>query len=81
MNKLDKSIDSPIIARIGAEHRLMNMVFLRLGYSTESDIGTGISLGLGLKLSKYFFDMSFLPWEGLGNTISGSFYIKFLEEE
>ncbi|MEW6006952.1 MAG: PorV/PorQ family protein [bacterium] len=79
--ELDKSIDSDVILRLGFENVLMNKVFLRAGYSTEPDIGSGISFGFGLKLSKYFFDMSCLPFQDLGNTMQGSFYIKFLEEE
>lgn len=79
--QLEKSIDSDVVLRFGFEHRLINKVFLRAGYSTEPDIGKGVSFGFGLRLSKYFFDLAFLPWGALGNTISGSFFIKFLEEE
>ncbi|MEW6103119.1 MAG: PorV/PorQ family protein [bacterium] len=79
--EIDKAIDSDVILRCGFEHTLMNKVFLRAGYSTEPDIGSGISFGFGLKISKYFFDMSYLPFQDLGNTIQGSLSIKFLEEE
>ncbi|HAW50696.1 TPA: hypothetical protein DCX16_07090 [bacterium] len=78
---LDKSIDSPVILHLGVCHKLMNRIFLRAGYSTGQDVGIGLSFGLGFKLSRYFLDVSCLPFGELGNTISCSFSIKFIEEE
>lgn len=80
-SQIDKSIDSPIIARLGIEHKVLESVYLRAGYSNGQDIGSGISLGLGINMRNILADISFSPYEDLGNATNLSLCFSFLPEE
>jgi hypothetical protein len=79
--QIEKSIDSPITFGCGAEHKVLKSILLRAGYSSSQDIGSGLSLGIGLALSKFIFDISFTPYSDLGNTTSLSLCLQFLPED
>jgi len=80
-SQIDKSIDSPVIARLGLEHKVLESVFLRAGYSNEKDIGSGISLGMGINMRNILADISFSPYGDLGNVTNLSLCFAFLPEE
>lgn len=80
-SQIDKSIDSPVIARLGVEHKVLESVFLRAGYSNEKDIGSGISLGMGITFRNILADISFTPYGDLGNVTNLSLCFQFLPEE
>ncbi len=53
----------------GAEYRVFDMLFLRLGYSSESDfVGNGFSYGLGMRFAQWNIDYALVPYGDLGNT-------------
>ena len=80
-SQIDKSIDSPVIARLGIEHKVLDAVYLRAGYSNGQDIGSGISLGMGINLRNILADISFSPYGDLGNVTNLSICFQFLPEE
>ena len=80
-SQIDKSIDSSIIARLGVEHKVLEAVFLRAGYSNSADIGSGISLGMGITFRNILADISFSPYGDLGNVTNLSLCFFFLPEE
>ncbi|HOK41765.1 MAG TPA: PorV/PorQ family protein [bacterium] len=45
----------------GVEFNLNNMVFLRAGYNTENDLGSGFSIGVGFQIDYFNFDYSYEP--------------------
>ncbi|MEK9150241.1 MAG: hypothetical protein AAB267_09405, partial [Candidatus Desantisbacteria bacterium] len=80
-SQIDKSIDSPVIARLGIEHKVLEAVYLRTGYSNGQDIGSGISLGMGINIKNILADISFSPYGDLGNMTNLSLCFQFLPEE
>ncbi|MDI6751738.1 MAG: PorV/PorQ family protein [bacterium] len=80
-SQIDKSIDSPIIARLGIEHKVLDKLYLRAGYSNGQDIGSGISLGMGINIRNILADISFSPYGDLGNITNLSLCFSFLPEE
>jgi len=72
-----KEIDSDIYYCAGLEWWTGNFLALRAGYRTNQDIGSGISYGIGLKISKIQLDYAYVPYGDLGNTQRVSLGIKF----
>jgi len=76
---VNKPIDNKASFRLGAEYWLREVLALRVGYKTEtiSELGTlsGLTAGIGFKVSGVIADYSFVPYGDLGNThrISMSF--------
>ncbi len=51
------------------------------GYSNGQDIGSGISLGMGINIRNILADISFSPYGDLGNVTNLSLCFSFLPEE
>ena len=65
---------------IGAEYWMHDILALRAGYKTDSDVGPGLSAGLGFKLSRELrLDYSFSPFSSLGNIHRVSLVFRFGE--
>ena len=69
--------DNDIITSLGAECLFRERFAARLGYRSEADIGSNISVGLGLKHKNYIFDYAFLPYGDLDDTHRLSLGISF----
>lgn len=64
-----KSKEEDSYAAFGAEYRVLEMLLLRLGYSSQSDfVGTGFSYGIGLRFAQWNIDYALVPFGDLGNT-------------
>jgi len=63
---LIKPIDNNYEFNIGTEYKLKD-IFLRAGYKPNTDIGKGITAGLGFKLNSYQIDYAYTPFDNLGN--------------
>jgi len=72
-----KPTDDDMYYCAGLEWWIANIVALRAGYRTGRDIGSGISAGLGLKISKINLDYAYVPYGDLGNTQRISLGLKF----
>jgi len=72
-----KPMDDDMYYCAGLEWWIANIVALRAGYRTGRDIGSGISAGLGLKISKINLDYAYVPYGDLGNIQRISLGIKF----
>lgn len=69
--------DNKIIISTGAEYLFRERLAARIGYRGEADIGSGISIGLGLKHQIYTFDYAFVPYGDLDDTHRLSLGISF----
>ena len=72
-----KAIDDDIYFCTGLEWWIGNILALRGGYRTGQDVGSGISAGVGLRISKINLDYAYVPYGDLGNTHRVSLGIKF----
>ena len=72
-----KEIDNDIYYCAGLEWWIGNILALRAGYRTDQDIGSGMSAGIGLKVSKINLDYAYVPYGDLGNTQRISLGINF----
>ncbi|MBP7651902.1 PorV/PorQ family protein [Candidatus Dependentiae bacterium] len=63
----------------GVEWKFHKMLALRCGYTSESDIGDGVSAGLGFYVSRFVLDYAFSPFGSLGDTHRLSLTYKFPE--
>lgn len=72
-----KAIDDDMYLCAGLEWWIGNILALRAGYRTGQDIGSGMSVGIGLKINKINIDYAYVPYGGLGNTQRISLGIKF----
>lgn len=67
---VNKPIDNDLNIKTGLEYNLFNILSIRGGYSTgPSDIGSGLSVGLGFKYSLFNLDLSYVPYGDLGNMV------------
>ena len=71
-----KEIDNDVYYCAGLEWDIAN-ISLRCGYRMGQDVGSGISYGIGLKVSKVNLDYAFIPYGDLGDTQRISLGIKF----
>jgi len=72
-----KAIDDDMYFCAGLEWWIGDILALRAGYRTGQDVGSGISYGVGLKISKINLDYAYVPYGDLGNTHRVSLGIKF----
>jgi len=72
-----KAIDDDMYFCVGLEWWIGDILALRAGYRTGQDIGSGMSAGVGLKISKINIDYAYIPYGNLGNTQRISLKIKF----
>ncbi|MCD6318073.1 PorV/PorQ family protein [Candidatus Aerophobetes bacterium] len=72
-----KPIDDDIYYCAGLEWLIGNILVLRGGYRTGQDVGSGISAGVGLRISKINLDYAYVPYGDLGDTHRVSLEMKF----
>jgi len=72
-----KAIDDDMYYCAGLEWWIGNVLALRAGYRTGQDIGSAISYGAGVKISKISLDYAYVPYGDLGNIQRISLGIKF----
>ena len=63
----------------GVEWKFNKMFALRCGYTSENDIGDGVSGGIGFYISRFVLDYAFSPYGSLGDTHRLSLTYKFPE--
>ncbi|MCD6318664.1 PorV/PorQ family protein [Candidatus Aerophobetes bacterium] len=71
-----KAIDEDIYFCAGLEWWIGNILALRAGYRTNQDIGSGVSGGIGLRISTINLDYAYVPYGELGNAQRISLGIK-----
>lgn len=71
-----KPIDDDIYYCAGLEWWIGNILALRAGHRTAQDVGSGMSAGMGLKISKIKLDYAYVPYGELGNSHRISFGIE-----
>ena len=72
----DKYIDNEVKIHSGLEWNV-NVLSLRIGYNSLSDIGNGLTAGLGLKYKQIKFDYAFEPQGDFGDSHRFSMTIAF----
>jgi len=72
-----KAIDDDMYYCAGLEWWIGNILALRAGYRTGQDVGSGISYGVGLRISTINLDYVYVPYGDLGNTQRVSLGINF----
>lgn len=65
---LDQTVskDEKYYAALGTEYVAFQLLSLRAGYRTGQDIGSGVRIGVGFRLSMLDIDYSMSPYGGLG---------------
>ncbi|HOK41345.1 MAG TPA: PorV/PorQ family protein [bacterium] len=66
---------------IGSEFVLFSNYFLRLGYDSLNDVGSGFTCGFGIKISDFAFDYAYVPFSDLGNSHNLTFKVSFGQQE
>lgn len=74
---IDIPIDNDIRSHLGTEYWLTNALALRAGYEPNKDIGSGYTVGFGLKFKRHQFDYAYVPYGDLGDTHRISFTTGF----
>ncbi len=59
--------DDRLSGHVGGEYWIARMLALRAGYSSESDIGTGFTAGVGVRVDRFQVDYAFADEDELGN--------------
>jgi len=72
-----KAVDDDMYFCAGLEWWVVDILALRAGYRTGQDIGSGMSAGIGLKISRINIDYAYVPYGDLGNIHRVSLRIKF----
>lgn len=72
-----KAVDDDMYYCAGLEWWIGSTLALRAGYRTDQDIGSGISAGAGLRISKISIDYAYVPYGDLGNTHRISLGVEF----
>lgn len=73
-----KPNDNDLYVATGLEYRIFDMLQLRAGYNTLSNlVGNGLSYGIGLKFTQWNVDYAFVPFGSLGNTNRISVGVRF----
>lgn len=62
---------------IGSELVFVNNYFLRAGYDSINDAGSGVTLGAGIRLNNFTFDYAYVPFSDLGNSHNITFAYGF----
>jgi len=62
---------------IGAEVNYINSLFIRLGYDSAIDAGSGVSCGLGFKVKALSIDYAFTSYDSLGDGHRISLTLKY----
>ena len=52
----------------GIEYGVMNMAFLRFGYNSRNDLGSGLTAGLGFHVGGFQLDYAYVPFNDAGNS-------------
>lgn len=71
------SSDDEIFINTGGEYRLLNFIFMRVGYRAKQALDTGLRCGLGITGKNVFLDYSYVPYEELGETHRFSLSMRF----
>jgi len=66
--ELNKPVDGSYGGHFGLEWALCDILTLRAGYDTANEFGTGITCGLGIKVSDWMLDYAYVPYSDLGET-------------
>lgn len=61
----------------GIEYGIVNMVFLRLGYNSRNDLGSGLTAGLGFLVGGFQLDYAYVPFHDAGNSHRLSMTLSF----
>jgi hypothetical protein len=73
--------DNKVNEHMGAEYMISNLIAVRMGYRTDtiSYLGSesGLSAGMGIRLSNYSLDYAWVPYGDLGKTHRISFLMQF----
>ncbi len=60
--------DNGSYSSIGSEYWIIDMLGLRVGYTSKEDSGKGLRMGIGIKVGVFRLDYAFVPYEELGDT-------------
>jgi long-subunit fatty acid transport protein len=76
---LVKPMDNDWRISLGTEWQINRNLTLRGGYNSQvfSDLGIGVSLGVGLKINTFQIDYAYVPYNELGDTSRLSFATHF----
>ncbi|MEA1965493.1 MAG: PorV/PorQ family protein [Candidatus Aerophobetes bacterium] len=74
---ISKPTDNRMYFSIGGDWSIRENLFLRVGYKSNRDIASGITIGIGLKRKKIGLDYAYLPYGDLGNTHRVSLIMRF----
>jgi len=74
---LIKPKDNKFQSNFGAEYRVKEKLFLRAGYRSLSDYGTGFSAGIGLSIAEWIVDYAYLPCNRLENVHQVTLSVRF----
>jgi len=65
---ISKPADNEMYFSIGGEWGIRKDLFLRVGYKSNQDIASGITIGAGLKWREIGLDYAYVPYGELGDT-------------
>ncbi len=66
--EVDKPVDGEYAGHFGLEWALRDILTLRAGYDTANEFGSGITCGVGIKISDWVLDYAYVPYSDLGET-------------